>query len=93
MKVFELLNSLTIEEKKYVKKYFFSKSELLQNLFIEIYQIDEEKFKSIKIALFRKIYKKVWTNSSDRYLWNQMTNLYDELRAFVSQYWIDIDKE
>lgn len=93
MKLFELLNSMTTEEKKYVKKYFNAQSESLHELYLEIYLLDEEKYKSKKIAIYRKLYKKGWTEASEKFLWNQITNLYEALRSFIAQYWIDKNQE
>jgi hypothetical protein len=93
MKIFELLNSLTIEEKKYLKKYFNPHNDSLQKLFIELVQLDEEKFKKNKQSIFRKIYNKPWTEANEKYFWNQKTQLYEFMRAFISQYWIDENRE
>lgn len=89
MKIFELINTFTPEEKKYVKKYFSAYSEPLQKLFDEIIVSDEESFKKNKQIILRKLFQKSWSDANEKYLWNQITNLFERLRDFIAQYWID----
>ena len=88
MKIFELLKTLTEDELKYIRKYFHSPNDQLQNLFHEIKRMDECDFIKSKGIVYRKVYGKVWKESNEKYFKNQLSYLFDELRSFMAQYWL-----
>jgi len=89
MKLFELLNILNPDEKKRVKKYLQPCSEQFQKLLTEILNRDEESFKNSKHIIYRKIYGKPWSDSQSKYFNNQLSELFDIIRDYLSQYWIE----
>lgn len=89
MKIFELLNSLTLDEKKLLKKNFFTSNKQLASLWAEVHSCSEKEFQDKKTSLFRKIYGKPFNESSEKQLKNHLTELFQAVRADIGQIWLE----
>lgn len=89
MKIFELLNSLTPDEKKLLKKNFFTSNKQLASLWEELNNCTESEFQEKKSQLYRKIYGKPINETSEKLLKNHLTELFKAIRAHIGQIWIE----
>jgi hypothetical protein len=89
MKIFELLHSLTPEEKKKLKKDFSTSSKTILMLWKEVFSITETEFQEKKAQIFRKIYGKPYTSATEKQLKNSLTELFQSVRALIAQLWLD----
>lgn len=88
MKIFELLNSLTPEDKKALKRTFFSVNKQLSLLWEEIHSISESEFQENKGKLFRKVLGKPMNESSEKQLKNLLTELFHLVRGYIGDLWL-----
>lgn len=88
MKIFDLLNSLTDEEKKVLKRGLYIPNKLLKEIFADIIEISEADFLSQKTKLFRKYYGQVINVQSEKKFKNHLSELYDLIRNYVAQLWL-----
>ena len=89
MKIFELLNSLTPDEKKLLKKNFFTSNKQLAALWTEVHSCSETEFQVKKSQLFRKIYGKPLNDKSEKIFKNHLTELFRAIRAQIGHIWME----
>ena len=93
MKIFELLQSLTPEEKKSLKKNFYTSNKQLEQLWLEISSLELAEFQDKKAHIYRKIYGKPFTEAAEKQFKNSLTLLFQAIRAHIAQAWIDEEED
>ena len=88
MKIFELLKSLTPDEKKSLKKNFYTSNKQIASLWTEVHSCSETDFQEKKISLLRKIYGKPCNENSEKILKNHLTELFQVVRSQIGQIWL-----
>lgn len=93
MKIFNLLQSLDAEEKKAIKKLFYSSNEQITRLFQEIITIDESEFVEKKQFIYRRVFGKKWSEASEKHLRNNFTELFQIIKPLVAQNWLEKEEQ